>query len=84
MLNLQQDMDRGFVFQRDGAHPHFRREVNSYLKHTAIDWIGSGGTIAWPPRCPGLTHSEFSVWGYVNDKILFYLFLQVWMNRGHG
>jgi hypothetical protein len=27
------------------------------------------GTIAWPPRSPVLTPLEFSVWGYVKDKV---------------
>ena len=26
-----------------------------------VDWIGRGGTIAWPPRSPDLTPLDFSV-----------------------
>jgi len=26
---LEQDMDRDFIFQKDGAPPHFHREVTS-------------------------------------------------------
>jgi hypothetical protein len=29
MPQLQQDMDREFIFQQDGATPHFHREVTS-------------------------------------------------------
>jgi len=32
-------------------------------------WIGRGGTIAWPPKSPDLTPLNFSVWGYVKDKV---------------
>ena len=35
-----------------------------------VAWIGRGGTIAWPPRSPELTPLEFTVWGYVNGKVL--------------
>jgi hypothetical protein len=27
------------------------------------------GTIAWPPQSPDLTPLEFSVWGYIKDKV---------------
>jgi hypothetical protein len=27
------------------------------------------GTIAWPPRSPDLIPLDFSVWGYVKDKV---------------
>jgi hypothetical protein len=46
---LQQDMDRHFIFQQDGAPPHFDRKDTSYLSRTVIAWIVRGGTIAWPP-----------------------------------
>jgi hypothetical protein len=42
------------------------------------------GTIALPPQSPDLTALDFSVWGYVKDKVLFHLFLQDWKNYGHG
>jgi hypothetical protein len=60
---LQKDMDKDFVFQRVGALPHSCREVTFHLNRTVIAWIGRGGTIAWPPRCPDLTPPHFSVWG---------------------
>jgi hypothetical protein len=34
-----------------------------------VAWIGRGGTIAWPPRSPDLTPLDFSVCGYVKDKV---------------
>jgi len=46
---LQQDMDRDFIFRQDGAIPHFSRQVTSYVNRTVVVWIGRGGKIAWPP-----------------------------------
>ena len=34
-----------------------------------VAWIGRGGTIAWPSRSPDVTTLDFSVWGYVKNKI---------------
>jgi hypothetical protein len=62
-------MDRDFIFQQDGAPPHFHREVTSYRNRTVVAGIGRGGTIAWPPRSPDLTHLNISVWGYNKDKV---------------
>ena len=63
MPQLQQDMDRDFIFQQDGAIPQFHREVTSYVNRTVVAWIGRGGKIAWPPRSPDVTPLDFSVWG---------------------
>jgi hypothetical protein len=45
-------------------------EVSTYLNRTVVAWIGRGGTIALPPRSPDLTPPDFSVWGYVKDKVI--------------
>jgi hypothetical protein len=66
---LQQYMDRDFNFQQDGAPPHFHGEITFYLNRTVVAWIGRGGTIAWPSRFPDLTSLDFSVRGYVKDKV---------------
>jgi hypothetical protein len=82
MPQLQQDMDRDFIFQQDGTPPHFHREVKSYLDHTVVAGIGRGGTKA-SSLSPDLTHLDFSVWGTIKTKCVFHLFLQVWMNYRH-
>ena len=69
MPQLQQDMDRDFIFQQDGAPLPFRWELTFYLIHTVVNWIGRGGTIARPPWSPDLTSLDFSVWGCVKDKV---------------
>ena len=67
---LQQDMDRDFIFQQDGVALTFHCEVTSYLNCTVVAWIGRGGTIAWPPWSPDLTSLDSPVWGYVKEKII--------------
>jgi hypothetical protein len=69
MPQLQQDMDRDFNFQQDGAPPHFHGEVAFYLNRTVVAWIGRGGTITWLSRLPDLTSLDFSVWGKVKDNV---------------
>jgi hypothetical protein len=65
---LQQDMGSDFIFQQNGAPPHFDRKDTYYVNRKVIAWIGRGGTIAWPPRSPEFTPLDFSVWRYVKDK----------------
>ena len=36
---------------------------------TVVAWTGRGGTIAWPLRSPDLTSLDFSVLGYVKDRV---------------
>jgi hypothetical protein len=62
-------MDIDFIFQQDGAPPHFIHEVTSYISRTVVAWIGHCGTIAWPPQSPDLTPLDCTVWGYVKDRI---------------
>jgi hypothetical protein len=69
MPQLQQDMDRDFVFQQDGVPPHFHREFTSYVNHTVVAWVGRGGKIAWPPQSPDLIPLDFSVCGYFKDQV---------------
>jgi len=32
-------------------------------------WIGRDGPTPWPPRSPDITPLDFSLWGYVKDKV---------------
>ena len=68
MPQLQQDMDTDSIFQQNGA-PAFPTRRYSCLNRTVLAWIGRGGTIAWSPRSTDLTLLEFSIWGYVKDKV---------------
>jgi hypothetical protein len=49
--------------------PLLQIEVTLNLNRTVDAWIWCGRTITWPPRSPDLTSLDFSVWGYVKDKV---------------
>ena len=51
---------QGYVFQQDGAPPHFALDVSDHLNECfPQQWIGRGGPTAWPPRSPDLTPLDF-------------------------
>ena len=64
-----------FIFQQDGAPPHWKTEVRDYLDSTLPHrWIGRASDsnlvfARWPPRSPDLTPCDFFLWGYVKDKV---------------
>ena len=64
-----------FIFQQDGAPPHWKTEVRNYLDQTLPQrWVGratdTNKTFArWPPRSPDLTPCDFHLWGYLKDKV---------------
>jgi hypothetical protein len=65
----------GFIFQQDGAPPHFHNEVRSELNDRLPNrWIGRAGSdddelLRWPPRSPDLTPCDFFLWGFVKDRV---------------
>jgi hypothetical protein len=62
MPQLRED---NFIFQQDGAPPHWHREVRNYLDANLPQrWIGraTGNNMSltcWPPRGPDLTFCAF-------------------------
>jgi len=50
MPQLQQDMDRDFTFQSNGAPTHFHGDITSYLIRTVVALNWRAGTKAWPSR----------------------------------
>ena len=54
-----------FIYQQDGAPPHWKLTVRAYLNNClSRKWIGRGGgednvVLKWPPRSPDLTPCEF-------------------------
>lgn len=65
-LNTRQNM----WFMHDGAPPHFRNEVRTYLDQRFRNkWIGRGGPIAWPARSPDLNPIDFFVWGHLKTMV---------------
>ena len=64
-----------FIFQMDGAPPHFHRHVREFLnQHLPQRWIWRGTDddqmiLVWPPRSPDATPREFFLWGCVKDQV---------------
>lgn len=74
-LNMLRDYARrripeGYIFQQDGAPPHYSNAVRTYLNETfPARWIGRRGPIEWPPRSPDLTPLDFFLWGYIKTIV---------------
>lgn len=59
-----------FIFQQDGATPHYARIVRTWLDEAFPErWIGRRGPIEWPARSPDLTPADFFLWGILKDKV---------------
>ncbi|PNF14636.1 hypothetical protein B7P43_G12012 [Cryptotermes secundus] len=72
--SLQAD-SHDFIFQQDGAPPHWHLMVRAFLTEKVPQrWIGRKGAkdltlCAWPARSPDLTVCDFFLWGYVKDHV---------------
>ena len=66
-----------FVFQQDGAPPHWALDVRAYLNNELENyWMGraaaaDGVLLLWPPRSPDLTPLDFFLWGFVKGKVYY-------------
>jgi hypothetical protein len=63
-----------FIFQPDGAPPHYKNDVREWLDEQFEDrWIGRGtrldNSIEWPPRSCDLTPLDFWLWGMLKNKV---------------
>ncbi|KAJ4428117.1 hypothetical protein ANN_24131 [Periplaneta americana] len=64
-----------FIYQQDGAPPHFHNEVRQFLNNRLPNrWIGRASRddmqlLSWPPRSPDITPCDFYLWGYVKDSV---------------
>jgi hypothetical protein len=64
------DVYKKFIFEQDGAPPHFHRNVTTFLDETFPGrWVGRRGPTAWPPRSPDLTPLDFFAWGCIKDVV---------------
>jgi hypothetical protein len=74
-------------YMHDSAPAHFSRAVRDVLNNTYHDqWIGRGGSTAWPPRSPDLNPLDFYLWGHLKPvciKLLLktkrHLTIAMWM-----
>ncbi|KAJ8867021.1 hypothetical protein PR048_032883 [Dryococelus australis] len=60
-----------FVFQQDGAPPHWHTQVRRHLDNELPRrWIGRcGRDDSTPPRSPDLTPCDFFLWGHVTNTV---------------
>ena len=71
---LQEDSE-DFVFQQDGAPPHFYCDVCAHLiANLPGRWIGCAShsdspLLTWPPWSPDLTPCNFFLWGYIKYHV---------------
>lgn len=57
-------------FQHDGAPPYAHHEVQIWLHaNFPKKWIGWGGHVSWSARSPDFMPLDFSLWGYINDRV---------------
>lgn len=56
-----------FYFQQDGAPPHRKKEVQSWLEERFGKKFIDSKT--WPPRSPDLNPCDFSLWGFLKQKV---------------
>ena len=73
MPQLEIDSEN-FIYQQDGAPPHFHRDVREFLNMRLTNrWIGRDGEddqklMSWPICSPDLTPCDFFVWRYVKQS----------------
>ena len=74
MPELQKDSE-DFIFQQDGAPPHFHFDVVAHLNANLLGrWIGRAShndspLLTWSPQSPDLTPCDFFLWGYIKDRV---------------
>jgi len=74
MPQLQEDSE-DFIFQQDGAPPHFHFDVCAHLSANLPGrWIARAShhdspLLPWPPRLPDLTPCDFFLWGDIKDCV---------------
>ena len=71
MDELIANENEDFIYQQNGAPPHWKLTVRAYLNNNLPRrWIGSTSgegnvMLKWPPRSPELTPCDFFLWEYV-------------------
>jgi len=72
MPQLADEEVQGYIYQQDGAPPHWHKEVRVYLnEHLPGHWDGraTATDCTWPPRSPDLTVCDLFLGGFVKDNV---------------
>jgi hypothetical protein len=75
MPQLTDEEVQGYIYQQDGAPPHWHKKVRDYLiEHLLGRWFRraaatSNAFCTWPPRSPDLTVCDFFLWGFFKDNV---------------
>jgi len=70
-----QEKSEDFIFQQDGAPPHFHFDVRAHLiANFPSRWLGrpsrnESPLLIWPPWSPDLTPCDFFLWDYIKDCV---------------
>ena len=75
LLPQMSEDSEDFIFQQDGAPPHWHRDVRRFLNESLPQrWIGRNGKEDlvlqfWPPKSPDFTPCDFFLWGFVKEAV---------------
>jgi len=75
MPQLADEEVQGYIYQQDGAPPHWYKEVREYLNEQLPGrLVGRAGDTnntfcTWSPRSPDLTVCDFFLWGFFKDNV---------------
>ena len=75
MPQLADEEVQGYIYQQEGAPPHWHKEVREYLnEHLPGRWVGHAAATdntfcTWPPQSPDLTVCDFFLWGFVKYNV---------------
>jgi len=75
LLPQMSEDSEDFMFQQDGAPPHWHRDVRRFLNESLpqrrIGRVGKEDLVLqfWPPRSPDLTPCYFFLWGFVKEAV---------------
>ncbi|KAL7639566.1 UNVERIFIED_CONTAM: hypothetical protein RMT77_010067 [Armadillidium vulgare] len=65
-LHKSQDL----YYQQDGCPGHTERAIQYQLNVSYPNWwIGTQGSIPWPPRSPDLTPLDYYLWSYLKNRV---------------
>ncbi|GFU62987.1 uncharacterized protein TNCV_29001 [Trichonephila clavipes] len=74
-ISSKESEPNNFIWQQDGAPPHWHLSVRDWLIITVPNqWIGrkepsNKACTTWPPRPPDLTPCDSYLWGFIKNFV---------------